>query len=305
MAQVMTVNGPINADDLGVTMMHEHVYVDLWKEIQREGILENPATAVLELQPFKDLGGGTIVDVSNQDIGRNPLGLRSVSRDSGIHIVMATGHYRNPFLDTHWFDRNSVSDVARELIRDIEVGVADTGVRAGIIGEIGCERRWIGAAEERSFRAAAKAQVATGVPISTHAAGWPSGLDQLDLLESEGANPARIVIGHCDTVPDPNYHLAIAKRGAWVQFDTIREANELELSSRVRYFVELASAGYLSQILLSQDICVRSHLASRGGGGYSFLLREFVPRLVDAGVSESDVRTVLVDNPRRVLIPNT
>ena len=305
MAQVMTVNGPINADDLGVTMMHEHVYIDLWKEIQREGILENLATAVLELQPFKDLGGGTIVDVSNQDIGRNPLGLQKVSRESGLNIIMSTGHYRSPFLDKDWFDKNSVADVARELIRDIEVGVADTGVRAGIIGEIGCERRWIGAAEERSFRAAAKAQVATGVPISTHAAGWPSGLDQLDLLESEGANPARIVIGHCDTVPDPNYHLAIAKRGAWVQFDTIREANELELSSRVRYFVELASAGYLSQILLSQDICVRSHLASRGGGGYSFLLREFVPRLVDAGVSESDVRTVLVDNPRRVLIPNT
>ena len=149
--------------------------------------------------------------------------------------------------------------------------------------------------------AAARAHLATGVTITTHAAGWPVGLKQLDILEAEGVSPNRVIIGHCDTVPDPDYHLEIARRGAFVEFDTIREANEHELSPRERYISNLAEQGLLGHVLLSQDICLRQHLAARGGGGYGFLFTTFVPRLVKFGLSEDQVNVLLVENPRRAL----
>ncbi len=110
-----------------------------------------------------------------------PAALRRVSQATGISIVMGCGHYRDPYLDRDWFDRTPVEAIADELVRDITEGVRGTGIRAGVIGEIGADRGFISAAEERSFRAAARAHLRTGLTISTHAARWPAGIAQMRL----------------------------------------------------------------------------------------------------------------------------
>jgi predicted metal-dependent phosphotriesterase family hydrolase len=302
-ATVMTVRGPIPAEQMGTTLPHEHVFLDLWKEFGREGVLNDLELAVSELNDYVDAGGATLVDCTSIEIGRDPTGLRRASERTGLNIVMGTSHYRHPYLDRDWFDRHDTGWIAQGLIDDITQGV--DGIRAGIIGEVATELEWITTTEERSFRAAARAHRATGITISTHAACWPVGLPQLDLLENENVDPRRVIIGHCDTVPDQSYHLEIARRGAYVQFDTIRASNDYELDQRLRFVADLAAAGFLDQILFSHDICLRRHLQAYGGSGYSFVLRGFVPRLLAAGFSDAEIRRIIVDNPRRALTGDT
>lgn len=297
----MTVLGPVPASALGTTLTHEHLFIDLWKEFHREGVLNDQELVVREVAAFTASGGRTIVDCSNGDLGRDPQGLVNVARATGVNIVMSTGHYRRPYLDENWIDRNDDDAVAAELIRDLDVGVGDSGIRAGVIGEIGCERAWVAAVEERSFRAAAKAHLATGITISTHAAGWPVGIKQLDILEAAGVAPERVVVGHCDTVSSPKYHLDVARRGAYVQFDTIRGRHEAEVRAREDWILELIDAGFINNILLSHDVCLREHLAVYGGCGYTYILNEFVPRLSKRGLSEKELTTLLVTNPSRAL----
>jgi phosphotriesterase-related protein len=185
-------------------------------------------------------------------------------------------------------------------VRDLTEGVGDTGIRAGIIGEIGCDRH-LGALEERVFRAAARAQRTTGVAITTHAARWPVGHAQLDLLEEEGVDPGRVIIGHCDMVPDPEYHLSLAKRGAFVEFDTIQGIHDWDTQRRIDWIRALVDAGYERQLLLSHDVCLTSDLATYGGPGYAYLLTGFRPRLLEAGFPGTLVDSLLTDNPRRAL----
>jgi phosphotriesterase-related protein len=177
-------------------------------------------------------------------------------------------------------------------------------VRAGIIGEIGCDR-YVSAPEERVLRAAARAHLRTGATITTHAARWPVGHAQLDLLAEEGVDPARVIVGHCDMVPDPAYHLALARRGAFVQYDTIQGENEWETGRRVEWIRALVDAGFEHQVLLSHDVCLRTDLAAYGGPGYAFLLTGFRARLLEAGLPDALVEALLRDNPRSALTGGT
>ena len=300
MTEVMTVTGPVAGADLGVTLPHEHVFFNHMLEYRGDGLMQDERLAAIELQRLVDAGCRTLVDVTSDGIGREPERLRRVSEATGLQIVMGSGWYRHPFLDRAWFDSHTTDEVAAEIIRDIEVGVGDTGVRAGIIGEIACDRV-ISAAEERSFRAAARAHLRTGVTISTHAARWPVGLAQLDILVQEGVDPRRVIVGHSDTVHDPAYHLALVERGAWVEFDNIDGDSEYDNALEIEFILNLVRAGHLGRILLSQDICLRSQFATYGGIGYTYLLTTFVPRLREAGLSDEQITILLEDNPRRAL----
>ena len=211
-ATVMTVTGPVAAADLGVTLPHEHVFLDLTREYRGNGLLNDPALAESELRRYVDAGGRTLVDVTTGGLNGDPVGLRAMSEATGLQIVRGAGYYRRAYFPPE-VDELSTDALADLIVRDIEEGT--DGVRAGIIGEIGCDR-YISALEERSFRAAARAHRRTGLTITTHAARWPVGTAQLDLLVEEGVDPARVVIGHCDMVPDHDYHLALvgAARGS-------------------------------------------------------------------------------------------
>jgi predicted metal-dependent phosphotriesterase family hydrolase len=215
--------------------------------------------------------------------------------------VPRCGHYRDPYLDRDWFDRTTVDAIADQIVVDITEGVRDTGVRAGIIGEIGADRGFISAAEERSFRAAARAHLRTGLTISTHAARWPVGLAQLRLLAEEGVDPRRVIVGHTDSVPIPEYHLALVKEGCYISFDSIGTGSSYDTHRAVDYVVDLVRAGFGSQLLFSHDVCLRDHLHATGGCGYAYLLTEFLPLLRAAGLDQEQVRAFVTDNPRTAL----
>jgi len=293
----MTVTGPVGHDELGFVLPHEHVFIDLVREYRGSGLLNDEHLACQELGALKAAGGGTLVDLTPDEIGRDPAALRRVSEATGISIVMGCGHYRDPYLDRGWFDRTPVDVIADEIVRDITEGVRGTGVRAGIIGEIGADRRYISAAEERSFRAAARAHLKTGLTISTHAARWPVGLAQLKLLAEEGVDPGRVIVGHTDSVPIPGYHLALVEQGCYISFDSIGTGSSYDTHRAVDYVLDLVRAGFGSQILLSHDVCLRDHLRATGGCGYAYLLTEFLPLLTAAGLDQEQVRAFVTDNP--------
>ena len=298
---VMTVRGPVPADRLGVVLPHEHLFSDLLLEYRGAGLLADEELAVAELTRFADAGGGTLVDLTTVEIGRDPAALRRVSEATGVHVVMGCGHYRDPYLDRAWFDRTPVDAIAEQLVGEITDGVGTERIRPGVIGEIGCDLGHLSAAEERSFRAAARAHRATGLTISTHAARRPVGLAQLAVLEHEGVDPGRVVVGHCDTVPVPSYHLELAARGCWVQLDGFGSDGAYYEERALGYVVRLAEAGHLRQVLLSHDVFLPAHLHAHGGTGYDHLLTQVVPALRERGFSEAEVRTLLEDNPRRAL----
>jgi phosphotriesterase-related protein len=299
--QIMTVKGPIEPSELGITLPHEHLLVDLYKVFQphREMKLIDRDLASAELQLFKDAGGSTIVELTTLDLSRDPHGLLQISETTGVNIVMASGWYREPFYqEIMW--RKTTKDLSKELIHDINEGV--DGIRPGIIGEIGTHNDYISPIEERVHRAAARAHLETGLTITTHANASPVGLAQLDLLEEEGVDLSRVVIGHCDTYPYPDYHQAILDRGAWVEFDTIRGNFEFETNRQVNLVVNLVHKGFINRILLSQDMAVDRFYTVYGGKGFTFLITTFRQRLLEAGISEDQIKTLLIENPKHMLL---
>ena len=297
---VMTVTGPVPADDLGVVLPHEHIFTNTMREYRGNGLLHDSDVALRELLDYKAHGGGTLVELTTGG-ARAPEALAQVSRASGVHVVMGCGHYREPYLDLDHFRTTSVAGLAEELVREVEEGVGSTGVRPGIIGEIGNNGDAISAAEEKSFRAAGRAHVATGLSISTHAAWYPTGLAQLDLLEAEGVPPHRVIVGHADGVPGPAYQRALAARGCYVELDGFGTDSDFDAERALDLLMMLRDDGHLAQVLVSHDVFLRTHVRARGGPGYTWIARELVPRLLDRGLSEQEVDQLLVGNPRAAL----
>lgn len=325
MPQVDTASGPVAADGLGLTLMHEHLFINLMPEYRATGLLNNAPLIAEELAPFAAAGGRTVVDVTPAELTRgaapapagghgvpanggsgpsrapeNVLAVQQLAKETGVQVVLGTGHYRDPYLDSGWLDEHGVDQVAEQLVRDIEYGFPGTDVRAGIIGEVGCDKWFVSAREERSFRAAARACQRTNLAVTTHAARWPVGSAQLDVLREEGVDPGRVIIGHCDSVAIPDYHLDLARRGAYVQFDLLRGAPRLT-EQAVGFVLALVRQGFLEQVLLSHDVCTTEQLVAGGGAGFAFVPTTFAERLREAGLSDDELRMLLVDNPRRAL----
>lgn len=299
--RVNTVLGPIDASQLGVTLPHEHIFLDLYRVNRfRERLLNDVDLMTEEVALFRQAGGGTIVDVTPPDLGRRPRELQEVSRRTGVHVIMATGRYREPWFEKELWQRTT-ADLAAEFVDEIERGV--DGVRPGIIGEIGADGYHISPIEERVHRAAARAQKATGLTITTHTIACPLGLGQLDIFAEEGADLRRVMVGHCDSYPFLDYHEAVLRRGAYVQFDLVRglPGYEYETRTQVRLLCELIKRGFVERLLLSHDICDLQKLRVGGGPGFVYIPTKFVELLRSAGVAEEQIQTILIENPRRAL----
>jgi predicted metal-dependent phosphotriesterase family hydrolase len=307
--RVQTVRGPLDPAELGWTLPHEHTAIALWHVANRWDYWElrrDEPLIVEELTAFRDAGGGTVVDLTLPGVGRDPAWLVRVSEATGLNVVMGSGWYRDAYYPAEaLIDRRSVEALAEELVREATDGVDGTGVRPGIIGEIGTDKPWVSPREERVHRAAARAARRTGLAITTHAVQSTIGLGQLDVFEAEGADLSRVVIGHADSNPSLAYYRAIVERGASVEFDFLGMTfTPLERHGEgriVEAICELLGAGHLEQVLLSQDVCHDSQLRRYGGNGYTYLGEAFLPRLREAGVSDAEIRTITVDNPRRLL----
>ena len=187
------------------------------------------------------------------------------------------------------------------MITELLNGVDGTNIRAGVIGEIGINLDYATAQEERVLRAAARAQKATGAPLTTHASMYPVGLIQLEILKEEGVDLSRVVIGHCDTYLNLSYHLAILEAGAYVQFDTVGRNHMNPDSRRASAFAELIRLGWTQQLLLSSDRCHRTDLKAFWGLGYDYVFTEFFDLLRSQAVDDHTLNTITIENPRRVL----
>jgi phosphotriesterase-related protein len=307
--RVITVSGPIPPESVGFALPHEHTKVSLWHIPGRFDYWELAADELTisdELRDFRRRGGRTLVDLTVQGIGRDPERLRRLAGRTGVQIVMGCGWYRGPYYPPEaLIDRRSVDSLADELVAEFEQGVGETGVRPGIIGEIGTDKPWISALEERVHRAAARAAIRTGMAVTTHGVQSAVGEAQLDLFQSEGVDPGRVVIGHADSWPDLDHYLAILDRGANLQFDFLGHrfdpVDEQREPRIIELIVELLERDYGAQILLSQDVCHDMQLKVNGGFGYTYLQQHFLPALRTAAVGEGELERIMVENPRRIL----
>ena len=309
MPHVQTVLGPIDPADLGFTLPHEHTQISLWHIPARWDywqLTRDEPLILEELAAFKAAGGGGLVDLTMPGVGRDPEWLAGIARASGLNVVMGCGWYRGAHYPPETLiDRRSVDDLADELVREATDGVGDTGIRPGIIGEIGTDKPWVSALEERVHRAAARAARRTGLALTTHSVLSPVGLEQLLIFEDEGADPARVVIGHADSFPHLDHYLAVIERGASIEFDflgmSFTPAERHGEGRIVELLCELLSRGHVEHVLLSQDVCHDSQLQRYGGNGYTYLASTFLPRLREAGVNDAEIETMTVANPRRLL----
>jgi len=307
-AQIQTVRGPIPADDLGVCLPHEHLLLNLeWIDARfsLDGILDDEELVLEEIRAIPAAGGQSIIDPTPTGLRPDPLGVRRLSEASGVHVVMGCGWYRQPYYPAEaLIDRTPTEALVERLLHDIEHGLYGTDVRPGIVGEIGSNKEFVSAQEERVFRAAARAAVRTDLAVTTHSPASPVGLEHLALLRSEGMDPSRVAIGHADSYPVISYHRALLQQGAYVEFDNLGYGlpGVAALETRlVPLIVQLIREGWAHRILFSQDICHRSHFKSYGGNGYDYVLTKFMPTLRAAGVDAEALHTITVDNPRRLL----
>jgi phosphotriesterase-related protein len=250
------------------------------------------------------------VDATSLGIGRNPEALAHISRETGVHVVMGSGHYVAA-VHPEDMDARSEEDIARVIIRDIVDGVGDSGVQAGIIGEIGCT--WPLAANERkSLAAAAIAQQETGAAILIHPGRSPDAPKEiLDVLSNAGADLSRVIMGHLDrTIFELNGLLDLASSSCYLEWDLFGNEGsyyplaEIDMPSdaqRLDLIRRMAEAGYGDKIVIGQDICHKHRLVKYGGHGYGHILENIVPKMRRKGFSDELVHAITVGNPAAAL----
>ena len=252
-----------------------------------------------EIRLYGQAGGGTLVDPTLEHIGRLPEAMRRVSEATGVHVVMGTGFYREPYYP-EFVNKLPTQDIADYIIDEIENGVGDTGIKPGIIGEIGIDKRWVQGVEERVLRAAARAQVATGLAITTHTPTYMS-LEFLKIFQEEGVEPDRVVFGHLDNTLEMHELERVAATGAYIEFDLIGIDFINSDKRRAEFLAELVRLGHQDRLLVSQDMCSRSRFKTNGGHGYQHLIDNFLPMLREEGVDEEAIHAMTHLNPARVL----
>lgn len=340
--KVQTVLGPIDPERLGVTLTHEHLLIDLTvahrpssnasdmgfyhKPVSPETLgriryygaqnednaqLFDVSTAIDEVMAYKQHGGVSLVDATSMGIARDPVGLSRISNGTGVNIIMGSSYY---VADAHPNDMDHLSeeDLIERILGDVMEGVDDTGIKSGVIGEIGCS--WPLADNERKvLGASAQAQRRTGAPILIHPGrDETSPLRIIEVLDEAGADLSRTIMGHLDrTVFLPGTLKQIAEAGCYMEWDLFgTEASYYPLNPKVDMpsdakrmddIAWISSEGYGGKILVAHDICAKHRLEKYGGHGYYYILAHVVPRMRARGFSGEAIDDILVNNPRDAL----
>lgn len=284
-----------------ITYIHEHMTIDL------SGVKNNIDCKLndfektkKELLRLKELGVTRIVDVTNMGMGRNVEFITRLEKETGMEILMSTGYYKEPFFPKE-VEKLSIEKLEEKLINDIKIGIDGTNKKATFIGEIGTGFEKMTSLEEKVFIVASRVQKKIGVYISTHTSLGKLGHEQLDIIEKNGGNLEKVILGHTDLSKDIHYIETLLKRGVYISFDTIGKINYLSEEKRIEYIKYLCDRGWENKILLSVDLTRQSHLKENGGIGYSYLLEEFVPKLLENGVELEKIEKFLVENPKKIL----
>ena len=313
MGIINSVLGPLDTADLGFTLSHEHV-LDMTSAgiqyvypeiIDRDGTIER---GIADLTLAYQQGVRTLVDVTTMDLGRDIRLIEEVSRESGVQIVCATGVWRD-IPRVFWTADPDM--IAPLFIREIREGIEGTGIKAGII-KVANDKGGVTPEGEIVLRAAARAQKATGVPISTHT--WALervGEQQIRIFEDEGVDLDRVYIGHSNDTTDTEYLIGMLKKGVWLGMDRTpggRSPGSPTWEERTETVRALIDAGFGRRIMLGHDWSVTAGLSTpevleerqrHNPDGYLFITRNVLPRLLERGVSQDDVDRLMVGNPRR------
>ena len=339
---VQTVLGLISPGELGVTLTHEHLLIDLTmpnrepKEASAKALYRRPVsqetlgyirhynapnrdnftlldvdTAIEEAMLYKRHGGETLVDATSIGIARDPDALARISRATGLHIIMGSSYY---VAEAHpdEMDGRSEEDIVDEIVRDVTQGVGATGVKAGVIGEVGCS--WPLTDNERKvLRASGRAQRITGAPLLIHPGRDDSApLEILEVLAEVGTDLGRTIMGHIErTAIQQSTLMRVAKSGCYVEWDLFgKEASyythnpKIDMPSDAKRIADIAwlsSQGFGDKIVIAHDICSKDRLLKYGGHGYFYILSNIVPRMRSRGFSDEAIHNILVDNPTAAL----
>lgn len=315
---IQTVLGKIPADDLGVCLPHEHIWCNqnLGPKLELMDRTRDPATfmrhdnfdyMVSELKAYKSAGGGAIIEVTCDGWGRNLDTLARLSEASEVHIIATSGYYIEPHIPLFIYDW-SVDKIADHITREVLEGVAGGQRRCGIF-KSAIHRARVEGPELKVLKAVAIAQKRTGAAITTHSTATRrmevregvAGAQQWKILESEGVDPTKFIVGHVDQRPDIDVLSGHAGRGCYVQFDVIDKEQFLLDDTRADLVHALIQRGYTNRVMLSQDRTRDTQMRYGGHTGYCHIFEDFLPRLRKRGVTDEQIHTIMVKNPARVL----
>ncbi|MCI0769154.1 MAG: phosphotriesterase [Chloroflexi bacterium] len=311
---INTVLGPISTADLGGMLTHEHllaspmgVEYDTTLPFDREGQLLN---LIGDMKELRAAGISSIIDPIPIELGRKVDFMRDVSEASGVNIVCATGlyHEQGTFSGLPpYFKMKSVDDLAGIFIKEITDGIGPDHIRPGVI-KCATGPGLVTDNERKVLQAAARAHKATGVPITTHTTDGTMGPDQLDIFEGEGIDLRYVTVGHCSDSANLDYLRNILTRGAYVGFDRVGLEGHVSDEAKVGVVAALVAMGFTERIVLSHDhvgcmhgmrMTMMSDPEVAKKRSYTYLLREFLPKLKATGITSDTLNTMLVDNPRR------
>lgn len=301
--QVMTVRGPIHAGDMGVTLPHEHLLANFQPYDERA---EDPLTynvdEVVEivlphLKQLHDLGCRTFIDATATFLGRDPVLIRRLSEESGLHMLTVTGNYaavQNQFLPPYVYT-DTPDALAQRWIDEWTDGIDGTGIRPGFI-KLGFNGDSLTDVEQTLIRAAATTHLETGLTIGAHTGPAVSAFEQLAVLEAAGVHPSAWIWIHAQNEDDPTRHVEAARRGAWISFDGVRPDS---VAAHVEMVMHLRDNGLLHRVLVSQDAGWYSVGEPRGGDFRPFdtVFTTFIPALRETGFTDEEVETLFIDNP--------
>ena len=320
--QIQTVTGPISLDALGRTLMHEHLFIafpgaeyDPTAVVDRAGFVTEAVKRLRQLRV--EHGVRSFVDPCPIELGRDPALMAEIAEKSEMNVICTTGFYFEAMgLPIYWRAR-TVDEIAELYIREITHGIGNTGIRAGAI-KVATGAPAITELEMKFLNAACVAQCATGVPIITHTQDGFAGPDQQKAFAAGGVKPHFCLIGHCCGNPDPAYHRLVADGGSYIGFDRIGLERYQPDTLRADNLVKLVRGGHRAQIMMSQDRHCgwlgkfarqippdeQARIDTLNAEGkwpppYTYLFTDFVPMLRQRGLSDSEIFSILDDNPRR------
>jgi phosphotriesterase-related protein len=315
MQTVNTVTGPVSTAELGKTLMHEHIFTP-YMELRVQYPWDEDCIVAAAVEKMNDLhsrGFQTVVDMTVFGLGRNIPWVRRVAEESGMQIIAAAGLY--VFFEMPDFFKLgqvfiSPTFIADFIAKEVEDGIADTGVRPAVL-KCSSDRHGITKDAETVLRAIAQVHQRTGLLLATHAhAKSKQGLEQQRIFREEGVDLTRVMIGHVGDTADLDYSLELLSNGSIIGMDRFGWDHFLPLKDRVTTVAELCKRGYAQQIVLSHDIdCVSDAITPEiiksvpdfeKNRRYTYIPDIVLPALLEAGVSQADINTMIIENPRRI-----
>ncbi len=300
--KIRTILGDIKPEELGYTMAHEHILDDpsVGGFMDEDHRLNDYDKAKEMLQIYKGIGGKGIAEASTKHWGRNTAGMISLAKETGINIVCCTGYLcENQVNMDEWVGNKTIDELEEEMIKEVTEGMDGTNAKAGWI-KGGTSYDYISKREEKILRAAARASIKTGAPVHTHTSTGTMGLEQIAIMSEEGLDLSHFCLAHVDRNPDYWYHKKMLEKGVYLIYDGPGKAKYYTDEVRVELLKKLVKDGYEDRIMFSNDMGKRSHHLVYGKGpGLVYIKEKWLPRLLDEGFTEEQIRKFMVDNPAR------